>query len=437
MRGEDLHQAEMQLIEFAEIHRTRNSKYKDAADRVILQRTTKSLFAADVGFHTSCYDNFRSPSWKKTAQVGKQSQKDEYMDELMNLVEYLVIEKKEIYTLAQFRNYYEHNGGTIRSIDIKDKIVERFSEKVNFCKPTEGDDKVTEYVLPSDSSILPKTIRAVQTGEGITSCLQLKSIAQNISDELKTFPKCSWPPTPQDIIQSTETVSTILYNFLAWIVCPHACVGKDGLVKLSENKATIVTQICDNITALSPHNKPTLSQVLLSLSIYAKTGSKLIIDDLKRIGTGISYTETIFILDKWAEWIVMQGSIIPGNIVKDVMCTHVFDNIDWSNKNGRLEVHLTNSILIQRNNIVDQLAHVSLNPDYDFARKDHRSFKGTSVDLPQVTHKKSEVHLFAPDDSHRSSSNLECSSSRTLTWILARYRCLEKYNTQSIPAALI
>ena len=63
-------------------------------------------------------------------------------------------------------------------------------------------------------------------------------------------------------------------------------MGKDGLVKLSESKAIVLTQICDNITALSPFGKPTLSQVLLSLSIYAKTGSKLVIDDLKRIGTG-------------------------------------------------------------------------------------------------------------------------------------------------------
>ena len=69
-----------------------------------------------------------------------------------------------------------------------------------------------------------------------------------------------------------------------------------------------------------------MSQVLISLSIYAKTGSKLIVDDLRRLGTGIPYTETLFILDKWAEWAQKQGSIIPGNIVKS-MTTHVFDNI--------------------------------------------------------------------------------------------------------------
>ena len=116
------------------------------------------------------------------------------------------------------------------------------------------------------------------------------------------------------------------------------------------------------------------------------------------------------------------------------MCTHVSDNIDWSNKNGRLEVHLTNSTLIQRNNLVNQLAPVTLNPDYDFNRKDHRSFKGISVDLPQISHKKSEVKLFTPENtSHCSSPNIQNSSSRTLTWILARYRCKEKCRTQAVP----
>ena len=62
----------------------------------------------------------------------------------------------------------------------------------------------------------------------------------------------------------------------------------------------MISQICDNITALAPFSKPTMSQVLISLSIYAKTGSKLIVDDLGRLGSGISYNKTLFILDKWA-----------------------------------------------------------------------------------------------------------------------------------------
>ena len=252
--------------------------------------------------------------------------------------------------------------------------------------------------------MLLKTILAIATGEGITNCMQLKSVAQTVSNEIRSIPKCSWP---QAIIGSNETVSKILYNFLASVVSPHSHIGKDGFVKLSENKATVVTQICDNISALAPFSKPTMSQVLLSLSIYAKTGSKLVIDDLKRIGTGISYTETLFILDKWAEWAAEQGSIIPANILKHIIATHIFDNIDWSNKNGRLEIHLTNSILVQRTDIVDKLAQVTLQPDHEFSRASHQSFKGTPVDLPHVSHKRAEVKLFNPNLLSNSTANID------------------------------
>ena len=431
MEGDELHLAEKQLIEFAEIHRNRGSKYKDAAERIILQRATKSLFAANVGLHNACYNNFRSPSWKKGSSASKSEAKDDNLEELMNLVEYLVIERKEIYSLSQFRKYYMDSGQTIRSIDIKGKILERFPGKVSFC--SDGDDRTTDYIFPSDTNVLPRTIRAVATGEGITSCLQLKSVARQVSDELKSFSRSVWPPAPQDLIESKDNVSKLLYNFLAWIACPNAHMGKDGFVKLSANKATVIAQICDNVTALVPFAKPALSQVLLSLSIYAKTGSKLVIDDLKKIGTGISYTETIFILDKWAEWACKQGSLIPGNIVQHIMTTHVFDNIDWSNKNGRLEIHLTNSILIQSNDLTKQLSHVTLQPDYDFRRKDHRSFKSTSVDLPEVSHKKSQVKLLALDTSKHSTENIENALERSLTWLLARYRCTNTQTAQTIP----
>ena len=52
------------------------------------------------------------------------------MDELLNLVEYTIIVKKEIYALAQLQEFYKQicgeHGTSLRSIDIKNKIKERF-----------------------------------------------------------------------------------------------------------------------------------------------------------------------------------------------------------------------------------------------------------------------------------------------------------------------
>ena len=114
-------------------------------------------------------------------------------------------------------------------------------------------------------------------------------------------------------------------------------MGKDVFVNLSTNKAIKVRQICENIQSLVRFAQPTLGQVLLSLNMYSNTGSKHIVDDLHRLSHGISYNETLFINDKWAEWAQNQSSIIPSNIAKKKIVTHVFDNIDWQNKNGRIE----------------------------------------------------------------------------------------------------
>ena len=69
-------------------------------------------------------------------------------------------------------------------------------------------------------------------------------------------------------------------------------------------------------------------------------------DDLHRLSHRISYTETLFLNDKWAEWAQNHSSIIPSNIAKKKIVTHVFDNIDWQNKNGRIETHHTNSTIV-------------------------------------------------------------------------------------------
>ena len=89
--------------------------------------------------------------------------------------------------------------------------------------------------------------------------------------------------------------------------------------------------------------------------------------------------ETIFIQDKWAEWCEKQSLLIPSNIESCKLVTHVVDNIDWENESlTGDQTHHTNSITIQestdpRNNIPS----VALEPDYNFKRSEHKSFKST------------------------------------------------------------
>ena len=68
------------------------------------------------------------------------------------------------------------------------------------------------------------------------------------------------------------------------------------------------------------------------LTMHAKTGSSTVVDTFYNLGYGLSYTETVFIKDKWAVWSKKQHANIPSNMRKGIQTTHVADNIDWKNK---------------------------------------------------------------------------------------------------------
>ena len=55
----------------------------------------------------------------------------------------------------------------------------------------------------------------ITIGDGITSCLQLRSTARAISEEIQCHPKKPWPPTPQDLIESNESVNKRLFITIA------------------------------------------------------------------------------------------------------------------------------------------------------------------------------------------------------------------------------
>ena len=63
------------------------------------------------------------------------------MQKFKYLTKYLLVVKKEIYTLAQLREFYDQisddNSRVLRRIDIKKEIHDRFKDKIGFCKPSD------------------------------------------------------------------------------------------------------------------------------------------------------------------------------------------------------------------------------------------------------------------------------------------------------------
>ena len=120
-------------------------------------------------------------------------------------------------------------------------------------------------------------------------------------------------------------------NFLVILVNSKPSFDK-GITRLSPSKAVKTVKICENIESWIPSRKPSLSQVLLSLTLHRATGSSNVVKDILHYGHGISYDETIFVQDKWAEWCEKQSSLIPSNIESRKLVTHVVNNIDWESK---------------------------------------------------------------------------------------------------------
>ena len=79
--------------------------------------------------------------------------------------------------------------------------------------------------------------------------MQLKAVAYSISSDIESREKITWPQTPQNVLESDELLELDkqLFNLIAWIVSPSAAMVKNGFIRLSERKATKVSEIVKNI----------------------------------------------------------------------------------------------------------------------------------------------------------------------------------------------
>ena len=68
---------------------------------------------------------------------------------------------------------------------------------------------------------------------------------------------------------------------------------KLGFVGLSYRKTTKLSEIVQNIQSLVPSVQTGFTQILLSITMLTKTGSQMIVNNLKQLGHGLSNTETV------------------------------------------------------------------------------------------------------------------------------------------------
>ena len=290
------------MLEFADIHNGNGSRFYDAAQRILLTNSIRSLFLSDVAYHRyPCYKNFTGNGWKRTfaPKVVEAANDNDVLMEFLDLVEVNVIAKREVYTLAQLRQCFDElTGSSSRSIDVRNILMTRFGDEIKIGKPEGSSKTVSEYVYSSSVDFAPGVIQSAITGNGIETSIMVKNLASRITASIKARPNIDWPPTPQEIIESDDDVNMDLYNFLALLVSLDSSFDNTGTVRISESKTTKIIKICEDIESLVPTRKPSLSQVLLSMTMHRKTASRNVVDTIHDSGHGISYTDTIFIQDK-------------------------------------------------------------------------------------------------------------------------------------------
>ena len=136
--GKENHQAEETLIKFANIHIQNDFKYKDAAQRILLQWEVITLFAANASYHKDCYQSFHNSCWERSSQKSKSGKiiHNDESTEFFKLISYHIIESHEIYTLAQLRKAYDEftKGTRLRNLDFKEMLIAKFRNNLKFVK---------------------------------------------------------------------------------------------------------------------------------------------------------------------------------------------------------------------------------------------------------------------------------------------------------------
>ena len=108
-------------------------------------------------------DGFRSSWWKAKLENKSTTQvldnKEDPLHELFRLIRFHMF---KIYTLAQLHHFYEEisaegeTKSTLRSTDLKNKLVEKFDNKLEFMKSSQSSTSNTsEFVMSLDESVLP------------------------------------------------------------------------------------------------------------------------------------------------------------------------------------------------------------------------------------------------------------------------------------------
>ena len=91
--------------------------------------------------------------------------------------------------LSPLTNITEENSPKFPSIDLKNKLKEKFKQELKFLKPNHFTLTISsEFTVSSGYSVLPNFLYKFLPGCGILKNLLIKNCAKTVSEEIEDYP---------------------------------------------------------------------------------------------------------------------------------------------------------------------------------------------------------------------------------------------------------
>lgn len=337
---------------------------------------TTDVLAKEFQYHRSCYrENTRKDKSKE--EKGNKLRQESF-DSLKIFVKEHIIERGEIIKVSQLVDHYEEKQKQ-RNLEIKGannrlvkaRLQNAFGNEIAFFKKTETS---CELVFSNEATGSSNTLQYQSSEE------KVKEVALLIKDEIKVqnLPFAKWPPHADQLKQENVIIPNLLEMFLTALLTTK---------KSSERVARLVKSIGqDLVYNSSSGNVKTVKHTQVGLFTKRKTGSKLMINTLNKLGHSISYSETNRVETAFAEQESQNktcASYVPTGVRPSVFATFVYDNNDHNPETiSGTSMHCTNGIIIQLQPAVIEESNLPVFTDESLLPKSkRRSFIPISNDL--------------------------------------------------------
>ena len=305
------------------------------------------VIAKEFHFHHTCY---RQISKLSDPCNSDSETRKKCFDDLVSYIEGIFI--NEVVRISCISKIYENiqkdKGIAIQGTShllLKARLQNHFKGRIDFFRKNE-----TSIDLIYGTSKEPIQFRRNTIEE------KVKKVAAIIRNEIKDFrdPFSSWPPPSNEFLPENIEIAPLLYTLLTEL-----------LTTGTEKKGTsrLVKSIGQDILYNSSNGRiKTMKQLQLGVFTKRKTGSKLLIECLNKLGHSVLYYAVnhfeIFTAENESKNACLQN-YVPKKVQPSSFVTFVYDNCDHNPKTINGEVmHCTNAMIIQRT--PKQANHISI-----------------------------------------------------------------------------